>query len=245
MAQRHVLVKVGEGKHLSFNDASLGMTSGALLVALAGTRAFEVELRDVALSECAVRVCASASKRAPSEQEAAAARGLEGAETLGDVAADLAGNLFVHVQLPAAVAAAAAAAAGVGAGGESIDAQLGCSGCASRERDWLSSIPALRFCATIPATAALAHRSQPCEKALRCQHPPLTPLSPPTQPSRRHHRRTQPRRWRRVCSRRFSPHAHPLTARLGVSRPNSWTCVRRLRKCLRCRSGQRSAGGAF
>ena len=38
----------------------------------------------LALSECAVRVCASASKRAPSEQEAAAARGLEGAETLGE-----------------------------------------------------------------------------------------------------------------------------------------------------------------
>ena len=111
MAQRHVLVKVGEGKHLSFDDASvMGMTSGALLMALAGTRAFEVTLRDVALSECAVRVCASASKRAPSEQDAAAARELEGAETLDDVSAGLVGNLFVHVQLPAAVAAAAPAA---------------------------------------------------------------------------------------------------------------------------------------
>ena len=113
MAQRHVLVKVGDGKHLSFDDASvMGMTSGALLKALKRDEAFEVELRDVALSKCTVRVCASVTKTAPSDLEAAAARGLEGAETLGDVAAGLVGNLFIHVQLPASMAA------GAGAGGE-------------------------------------------------------------------------------------------------------------------------------
>ena len=168
MAQRHVLVKVGEGKHLSFDDASvMGMTSGALLKALKRDEAFEGELRDVTLSKCTMRVCASASKTAPSDLEAAAARELEGAETLDDVAAGLVGNLFVHVQLPAA-AAAAAAAAGVGAGGESCTVATRFT----RERDWLSkmpapaaafSVPALRSCATIPAIAALAHRSQPCE----------------------------------------------------------------------------------
>jgi len=78
----------------------------------------------VALSKCTVRVGAGASKKTPSNEDAAAALELEGAETLGDVAAGLVGNLFVHVQLPAL------ATAGAGAGGES---QLRCSSCASRK----------------------------------------------------------------------------------------------------------------
>ena len=108
MAGRQALVKVGDGKYLTFDDGAgvlMSMSSGALLEALAGTRAFEVELRDVPLSMCTVRVCASASNKAPSDQEVVAARELEGAETLGDLAAGMAGNQFIHVQLPALAAA--------------------------------------------------------------------------------------------------------------------------------------------
>ena len=104
---RQVLVKVGDGKYLTFDGAGvlMSMSSGTLLKALKHDEAFEVKLRDVALDDCTVRVCASASNKAPSDQEVVAARELEGAETLGDLAAGMAGNQFIHVQLPALAAA--------------------------------------------------------------------------------------------------------------------------------------------
>ncbi len=112
-----MLVKVGEGLW-SLVKADLSKQDRVgLLEALAGTRAFEVSLLGVPLDKCAVRVCTSASKKAPSDQEAAAVRELEGADTLGDVTADLVNNLFIHVQLPSS---AGAGAAGAGSGGESM-----------------------------------------------------------------------------------------------------------------------------
>ena len=115
MAQRLVLVKVGEGLWSRVQTDLSKEDRMSLLEMLAGTRAFAVKLRDVALDDCAVCVCASASNKAPSTDEEASARQLEGGDSLGDLAADLAGNLFIHVQLPASRAAAAAAA-----GGESV-----------------------------------------------------------------------------------------------------------------------------
>ena len=112
MAGRQVFAKVGDGRYLALDGASLSMTAGPLLEAMAAKRAFEVELRGVPLSKCAVLVRASAAKTAPPADVAAC--GLEDALTLGDVAAGLLGDLFIHVQLPASVAA------GAGAGGDSM-----------------------------------------------------------------------------------------------------------------------------
>ena len=114
MAGRQALVKVGNGKYLTFDDGAgvlMSMSSGALLKALKHDEAFEVKLRDVALDDCTVRVCASASDEEPSEAEVRGAHELKGAKKLGDLPAGTAGNLFIHVQLPAL------AAAGAGAGG--------------------------------------------------------------------------------------------------------------------------------
>ena len=112
MAGRQALVKVGDGKYLTFDGAGvlMSMSSGTLLNALKHDEAFEVELRDVPLSMCTVRVCASASDEEPSEAEVRGAHELKGAKKLGDLPAGTAGNLFIHVQLPALAAA--------GAGGE-------------------------------------------------------------------------------------------------------------------------------
>jgi hypothetical protein len=115
---RVVLVKVGDGYYSDVTLDVTGMRRMALLEALAVTRAFEVKLRNVALDECAVSVCASASKKAPSAEEEAAARALEGAEALTDLAGDMVTAalpyLYIHVQLPPSVVA------GAGAGGESM-----------------------------------------------------------------------------------------------------------------------------
>lgn len=96
-----VLVKVGDDGLWALVKTDLSNADRMTLLKALRDGAFEVELRDVPLSKCAVKVCASTSKRAPSIEEESAARALEGAETLGDVAAGLAGNLFIHVQLPA------------------------------------------------------------------------------------------------------------------------------------------------
>ena len=105
--QPAVLVKAGDAGHYSLVKLPdmMGMDRMALLEALAGTKGFSPKLAGVALHDCAVRVCASASNKAPSDQEVVAARELEGAETLGDLAAGMAGNQFIHVQLPALAAA--------------------------------------------------------------------------------------------------------------------------------------------
>lgn len=119
---RLVLVKVGDGYYSDVTlDDVTGMRRMALLESLAATRAFEVELRDVPLSKCAVHVRASEAKTAPSAD--VAARVLEDALTLGDLfPADLegapaAGNLYIHVRLPPSVVA------GAGAGGESMHSE--------------------------------------------------------------------------------------------------------------------------
>ena len=107
-----MLVKVGDGLWSLVKMDLIAADRMSLLKALKHDEAFEVELRDVPLSMCTVRVCASASDEEPSEAEVRGANELKGAKKLGDLAAGMAGNLFIHVQLPAL------AAAGAGAGGE-------------------------------------------------------------------------------------------------------------------------------
>ena len=113
MAVRQVLVKVGDGLWSLVKIDLIAADRMSLLEALAGTRAFDVKLRDVALDECTVLVCASASDEEPSEAEARSALELKGAKPLSALAASLVGSLFIHVLLPAPTAA------GAGAGGES------------------------------------------------------------------------------------------------------------------------------
>jgi hypothetical protein len=78
----------------------------SLLKLLQRDGGFAATLSRVALHECAVRLCTSASEEAPSAAEAAAASALLGAKTLGALAASLAtvahpgAYLFVHVALP-------------------------------------------------------------------------------------------------------------------------------------------------
>ncbi len=70
MAQRLVLVKVGGGRWYSdvdmTDEALMGLRRMALLKVLKRDDSFAVKLRDVALDDCTVRVCASASNKAPS-----------------------------------------------------------------------------------------------------------------------------------------------------------------------------------
>ena len=103
-----IVVKVGDGKYLTVDlTDALSMKSGALLKALKHDETFATTLAGVALDKCAVRVCASVSKKSPAAAEEASARELEGIETLGELAMDLMGvtpaagtNLFVRVTLP-------------------------------------------------------------------------------------------------------------------------------------------------
>jgi hypothetical protein len=120
-AARQVLVKVGDGLW-SLVKADLSQEDRvSLLVALKRDEAFEVELRDVALSKCTVRVCASASDEEPSAAEAGSALELKGAKTLGALTTGMGNNnLFIHVQQPPALMAA-----GAGAGGEHAITQRG------------------------------------------------------------------------------------------------------------------------
>ena len=86
----------------------MGMERMSLLEALTTTKAFAPKFAGVALDECAVRVCASTSDEEPSVDEAASARDLKTAKSLGDLVAGLtpapgAGTyLFVDVLLPPA-----------------------------------------------------------------------------------------------------------------------------------------------
>ena len=114
--QPAVLVKAGDAGHYSLVKLPdmMGMDRMALLEALAGTKGFSPKLAGVALHDCAVRVCASASKKALSAVEGAAANELEGAETLGDLATPMlttlpVANLFVRIVLPTDSAAVAVA----------------------------------------------------------------------------------------------------------------------------------------
>jgi hypothetical protein len=103
-----ILVKVGSGLFsLVKIPKAMGMDRISLLKTLQLDAAFSETLAGVALDKCAVHVIASTSKAEPQAAETAAARELRGAETLGDLAAGLAGvslgagaNLFVRVLLP-------------------------------------------------------------------------------------------------------------------------------------------------
>ena len=111
-----VLVKAGEGFYtrVKFGDVA-GMDRADLLKALKHDEVFVVKLRDVALDDCAVHVCASASDEEPRAEDGRSTRELKGARTLGDLfPAGTVGNLFIHVQLKAG--------AGAGASGECLRA---------------------------------------------------------------------------------------------------------------------------
>ena len=110
-----VLVKLGDaGLYSSVRFPKvLDMDRMLLLEALASSKGFAVELRDVPLSKCTAHVCASTSEEVPSAAEAAAASALVGIKTLRALAASMTAaqpgaNLFVRVALPAGSSAAAA-----------------------------------------------------------------------------------------------------------------------------------------
>ena len=100
-----VLVRVGDGLWSGVRLNLMDMDRMALLKALKHDEAFSVELRDVPLGKCAVSVCASALKKAPSKEEESAARELEGAETLGNLVGNMCTAarpyLYFRVALPA------------------------------------------------------------------------------------------------------------------------------------------------
>ena len=101
-----VLVQLGDGRWLTFeHEDIMSLNAGALLKALKKDEAFEVELRDVALSKCVVKVCASASKEEPSNEEKGASSELKGANTLNDIVNGIVTAalpyLYIRVALPA------------------------------------------------------------------------------------------------------------------------------------------------
>ena len=84
-----VLVKVGDGLWSLIKQDLREMDRMSLLKALKHDEAFEVELRDVPLSRCAVTVFATASDEGPSEAEESDTKELKGAKTLGDLAGSM------------------------------------------------------------------------------------------------------------------------------------------------------------
>ena len=98
-----VLVKVGDGQYSLVKLDLMDKDRLSLLKALKHDEGFERSL-DVALDQCVVTVCASANKKSPSEAEKASACALEGTETLGELASDMAAaagtKIFVRVTLP-------------------------------------------------------------------------------------------------------------------------------------------------
>ena len=100
---RLVLVQLGDGPY-SRVDGVAAMDRADLLLKLADSRLFSRSLRDVPLGECTLHVCASRSDEDSSANDALSARELKGARTLGALAADLVGSLFIQVRLPAVAA---------------------------------------------------------------------------------------------------------------------------------------------
>ena len=101
-----VLVKVGNGQYCLVKLDLAGMDRTSLLKALKHDEGFSRSL-DVALDQCILTVCASASEDEPTASEAAAACKLQGTKTLGTSAAWTAAaaaaagaNVFVNVTLP-------------------------------------------------------------------------------------------------------------------------------------------------
>ena len=108
---RAVLVKMGDDAgpfYLLKDPGALGLDGMSLLEALADTKGFAPDLAGVALQRCTVHVCTSASDERPSADEVKTAVPLEGAKTLGALAATAppGANLFVRVTLPGSAAAA-------------------------------------------------------------------------------------------------------------------------------------------
>lgn len=105
-----VLVKVGAAGHylvVRFPQV-MDMDVASLLKALRLDDAFATKMAGVALDECTVQVCASASDEEPLAPEAASSRQLKGTKMLGALVAPMVAtlpgaNLFVHVHLPHAV----------------------------------------------------------------------------------------------------------------------------------------------
>ena len=109
-------------------DGLLSMNRLQLLVALSSHAGFAHELAGVPLSKCTVRVCASASNKAPTEAELRAEAELGGAQALGALAVELPCSpggrtyLYLDVSPPQQPAAAVAAAGAAAAGRPSADA---------------------------------------------------------------------------------------------------------------------------
>lgn len=112
---KNVLFSVDGSMYVSTGDPHLDLSVGPLLVALAQSLHFSVELRDARLSRCTVRACVKGS--APSTAELAAGRLLDGGDaTLREIAASLGAGtssyLYVSVTTPSPVPAAAPPPAG-------------------------------------------------------------------------------------------------------------------------------------
>ena len=118
-----VLFKVGDEKRAAWrsfkHEKLLGMDASDLLEALAGSKMFSLDFKDVKLSACSIAVIKNAALPAGAEEPSAEHEAgdsvveMKAAKTLGDVANGVGASgapLFVRVGLPAAAAAAAAAA---------------------------------------------------------------------------------------------------------------------------------------
>ncbi len=118
-----VLVKVGEsGKWRSFKHAGLlGMDASDLLQALADSKVFGADLKDVKLSACTVAVhkLPSGTKVLTAAKEKDAKfEELEGAMTVEDTTASIAGEqVCIRVQLPGPAGASREATPGAAAAG--------------------------------------------------------------------------------------------------------------------------------
>ena len=131
-----VLVQVGAGiPSLVKFVGMMEMDRMSLLKALKRDEGFDTELRDVALGQCVVSVCASASDEGPTTVEVRSAKELKGAKTLRELASGMAttaagNNLFVRVTLPGG---STATTAGVVAQRESrpLTPAPGCPSCPS------------------------------------------------------------------------------------------------------------------
>ena len=109
-----VLVKVGDGKWNPFKHDNLqGMDTSDLLEALAGSRMFALDFKDVKLSACTVHFGKlPADQDEPSAQDAAGFLELKGAKTVGTAAGSIAAGdqVCIRVRLPRPAGAGAAVA---------------------------------------------------------------------------------------------------------------------------------------
>ena len=97
--------RAGVGSAGNYSDLAVdvrGMTSMAVLEALADSRRFGVKFKDVALDDCRVFVLPHVEGDEPTEKEEAAAVELRGAAKIGKTV----GNIFLRVRLPSTQAPA-------------------------------------------------------------------------------------------------------------------------------------------